>query len=273
MEHTRFVHLHCHTQYSLLDGANSIGPLMQRVKQLKQPALAMTDHGNMFGAIEFYQASVRHGIKPIIGCEIYVAPASRFERKGVDRGNKEYNNHLILLAMNLEGYRNLCKLVTLGYIEGFYYKPRIDKELLKEYNGGLIALSACLQGEVASALSAGQVERAKTAAETYASIFDDRYYLEIQDNKIPEQEKVNRLIIELGKELSLPVVATNDCHYGEREDAEAHDVLLCVQTGKTVQEENRLKMATDELFVKPAEAMREGFDYLPEAVELTVEIA
>ncbi len=273
MEHSRFVHLHCHTQYSLLDGANSIGPLMQRVKQLKQPALAMTDHGNMFGAIEFYLAAVRHGIKPIIGCEIYVAPASRFERKGVDRGNREYNNHLILLATNLEGYRNLCKLVTLGYLEGFYYKPRIDKELLKEYNSGLIALSACLQGEVASALSDGQVERAKAAAETYASIFDDRYYLEIQDNKIPEQEKVNRLIIELGKELSLPVVATNDCHYREREDAEAHDVLLCVQTGKTVQDENRLKMATDELFVKPAEAMREGFDYYPEAVELTIEIA
>ena len=239
MEHSRFVHLHCHTQYSLLDGANKIEPLLERVKRLKQPALAITDHGNMFGAIEFYLAAMRHGIKPIIGCEIYVAPTSRFERKGVDRGNKEYNNHLILLAMNLEGYRNLCKLVTLGFMEGFYYKPRVDKELLKEHNRGLIALSACLQGEVASSLSAGQIEKAKLAAETYASIFQDRYYLEIQDNKIPEQEKINRMIIELSKDLSLPVVATNDCHYRERDDSEAHDVLLCVQTGTTVQDENR----------------------------------
>ena len=273
MEHSRFVHLHCHTQYSLLDGANQIEPLLERVKQLKQPALAITDHGNMFGAIEFYRQSLRHGIKPIIGCEIYVAPASRFERKGVDKGNKEYNHHLILLAMNLEGYRNLCKLVTAGYMEGFYYRPRIDKELLKEHNRGLIALSACLQGEVASALSAGQVEKAKVAAESYAAIFGDRYYLEVQDNKLPQQEKVNRMILDLGKLLSLPVVATNDCHYGERDDAEAHDVLLCVQTGKTVQDENRLKMATDELFVKSAELMKSGFDYCPEAVERTLEIA
>ncbi|TAK01534.1 PHP domain-containing protein, partial [bacterium] len=252
MEHSRFVHLHCHTQYSLLDGANKIETLLERIKQLKQPAVAMTDHGNMFGAIEFYREAMRHGVKPIIGCEIYVAPASRFERKGVDKGNKEYNHHLILLAMNLEGYRNLCKLVTAGYMEGFYYRPRIDKELLKEHNRGLIALSACLQGEVASALSAGQVGKATAAAESYAAIFGDRYYLEIQDNKLPQQEKVNPMILELSKDLSIPVVATNDCHYGEREDSEAHDVLLCVQTGKTVQDENRLKMETNELFVKSA---------------------
>ena len=273
MEHSRFIHLHCHTQYSLLDGANKIEPLLKRVKQLKQPALAITDHGNMFGAIEFYSEAMRHGIKPIIGCEIYVAPTSRFERKGVDKGPKEYNNHLILLAMNLDGYRNLCKLVTLGYMEGFYYKPRVDKELLKEHNKGLIALSACLQGEVASALSTGQIEKAKAAAETYGSIFKDRYYLEVQDNKIPEQEKVNHMLIELGRDLSLPVVATNDCHYGDRDDSEAHDVLLCVQTGKTVQDENRLKMSTNELFVKSADEMIKGFDHYPEAVERTLEIA
>ena len=273
MEHSRFVHLHCHTQYSLLDGANRIEALLERVRGLKQPALAVTDHGNMFGAVEFYLEAMKHGIKPIIGCEIYVAPTSRFERKGVDKGNKEYNNHLILVVMNLEGYRNLCKLVTAGFMEGFYYKPRVDKELLKEHNRGLIALSACLQGEVASALTAGNVEKAKAVAEGYADIFKDRYYLEVQDNKLPQQEKVNRLIIELGKELSLPVVATNDCHYGARDDAEAHDVLLCVQTGKTVQDENRLKMHTDELFVKSAEEMKKGFDYCPEAVERTVEIA
>ncbi len=273
MEHSRFVHLHCHTQYSLLDGANKVEPLFERVKQLKQPAVAMTDHGNMFGAIEFYTEAMRHGIKPIIGCEIYVAPMSRFERKGVDKGPKEYNNHLILLAMNMEGYRNLCKLVTLGYMEGFYYRPRVDKELLKEYNKGLIALSACLQGEVAQALSGGQVEKAKGAAESYARIFDGRYYLEIQDNKISEQEKINRMLVDLAKDLSLPLVATNDCHYREREDSPAHDVLLCVQTGKTITDENRLRFGTDELFVKSAEQMTEGFDYCPEAVERTLEIA
>jgi DNA polymerase-3 subunit alpha len=240
---------------------------------LKQPAVAMTDHGNMFGAVEFYREAISHGIKPIIGCEIYVAPTSRFEKKGVDRGPKEYNNHLILLAMNRDGYRNLCKLVSLGYMEGFYYKPRIDKELLKELNGGLIALSACLQGEVSQALSSGNVEKAKTAAESYLSIFGDRYYIEIQDNKLAEQEKVNRLLVEMARDLSIPVVATNDCHYGERDDFHAHDVLLCVQTGKTVTDDNRLKLETDELYLKSAEEMIGGFDYCPGAVERTLEIA
>jgi len=214
-----------------------------------------------------------NGIKPIIGCEIYVAPTSRFERKGVDKGPKEYNNHLILLAKNQEGYRNLCKLVSLSYIEGFYYKPRIDKEILREFNGGLIALSACLQGEVSQALSGGQFEKAKFAAETYVSIFGDRYYIEIQDNKLAEQEKVNRLLVDLAKDLSIPVVATNDCHYGEREDYHAHDVLLCVQTGKTINDDNRLKLETDELYLKSAEEMHQGFEYCPGAVERTLEIA
>ena len=273
MEHSRFVHLHCHTEYSLLDGANKVDKMFERIKALKQPAVAMTDHGNMFGAIEFYREAMSHGVKPIIGCEIYVAPTSRFEKKGVDKGPKEYNNHLILLTMNKEGYRNLCKLVSLGYMEGFYYKPRIDKELLKEFNGGLIALSACLQGEVSQALNYGNYEKAKAAVEQYASIFGDRYYIEIQDNKLPEQEKVNRLLVELAKEVSLPVVATNDCHYGERADFHAHDVLLCVQTGKTVDEENRLKLETDELYLKSAAEMIRGFDYCPGAVERTLEIA
>jgi DNA polymerase III subunit alpha len=273
MEHSRFVHLHCHTEYSLLDGANKIDKLFERIKSLKQPAVAMTDHGNMFGAVEFYRQAMSHGIKPIIGCEIYVAPGSRFEKKGVDKGPKEYNNHLILLAMNHEGYRNLCKLVSLGFMEGFYYKPRIDKDLLKDFNGGLIALSACLQGEVAQALMLGHMEKAKAAAESYAEIFHDRYYIEIQDNKLPQQEQVNPLLVELAKDLSLPVVATNDCHYGEREDYNAHDVLLCVQTGKTVDEDNRLKMETDELYLKSAEEIRKGFEYCPEAVERTLEIA
>jgi DNA polymerase-3 subunit alpha len=273
MEHSRFVHLHCHTEYSLLDGANKVDKLFERIKALNQPAVAMTDHGNMFGAVEFYREAVSHGIKPIIGCEIYVAPTSRFEKKGVDKGPKEYNNHLILLAMNREGYRNLCKLVSLGYIEGFYYKPRIDKELLKEFNGGLIALSACLQGEVSQALNYGLYEKARSAAESYARIFGDRYYIEIQDNKLPEQERVNPQLVELAKELSLPVVATNDCHYGERADFHAHDVLLCVQTGKNLAEENRLKLETDELYLKSAEEMLRGFDFCSGAVERTLEIA
>jgi len=273
MEHSPFVHLHCHTEYSLLDGANKVDKLFDRIKALKQPAVAMTDHGNMFGAVEFYREAVSHGIKPIIGCEIYVAPTSRFEKKGVDKGPREYNNHLILLAMNREGYRNLCKLVSLGYMEGFYYKPRIDKELLKEFNGGLIALSACLQGEVSQALNYGLYEKARSAAESYARIFGDRYYIEIQDNKLPEQEKVNPQLVELAKELSLPVVATNDCHYGERADFHAHDVLLCVQTGKTLAEENRLKLETDELYLKSAEEMLRSFDFCSGAVERTLEIA
>ncbi|TMA67304.1 MAG: DNA polymerase III subunit alpha [Deltaproteobacteria bacterium] len=273
MEHSRFVHLHCHTEYSLLDGANKVDKLFERIKALKQPAVAMTDHGNMFGAVEFYREAMSHGIKPIIGCEIYVAPTSRFEKKGVDKGPKEYNNHLILLAMNKEGYRNLCKLVSLGYMEGFYYKPRIDKDLLRELNAGLIALSACLQGEVSQALNYGVYEKAKAAAETYATIFGDRYYIEIQDNKLAEQEKVNRQLVALAKELSIPVVATNDCHYGERADFHAHDVLLCVQTGKTVSDDNRLKIETDELYLKSADEMNQGFDYCPGAVERTLEIA
>jgi len=273
MDHSGFVHLHCHTEYSLLDGANKVDKMFGRIQALGQPAVAMTDHGNMFGAIEFYREAKSHGIKPIIGCEIYVAPTSRFERKGVDRGPKEYNNHLILLAMNNQGYRNLCKLVSLGYMEGFYYKPRIDKDLLRELNGGLIALSACLQGEVAQALSYGNYEKAKAAAEQYASIFGDRYYIEIQDNKLPEQEKVNRLLVELARDISVPVVATNDCHYGARDDFYAHDVLLCVQTGKTLDDDNRLKLETDELFIKSAEEMAKGFDWCPGAVERTLEIA
>src|SRR5258706_3630196 len=170
MEHSRFVHLHCHTEYSLLDGANKVDKMFERIKALKQPAVAMTDHGNMFGAIEFYREAMSHGIKPIIGCEIYVAPTSRFERKGADKGPKEYNNHLILLAMNNEGYRHLCKLVSLGYMEGIYYKPRIDKELLGEFNGGLSALSAGLQGEVSPGRSFGTSENAKMAGESKACI-------------------------------------------------------------------------------------------------------
>jgi len=273
MTKNNFVHLHCHTQYSLLDGANKIDALIERTKKLNQPAIAMTDHGNMFGAVEFYRKAVAAGIKPMLGCEVYVAPGSRFERQGVDRGNKEHNHHLILLAMNLEGYRNLCKLVTRGFTEGFYYKPRIDKELLREHNAGLIALSGCLSSEMAKAVTAGSMDQARQVAETYRALFEDRYYLEVQDNKIPLQEQVNSAIIELSKELSLPVVATNDCHYLDPEDADAHDVLLCIQTGKGLDDANRMKMSTEELFLKSTEQMMAGFEHLPDAVQQSVAIA
>ena len=273
MSNHNFVHLHCHTQYSLLDGANKIDPLIERAKDLGQPAIAMTDHGNMFGAVEFYRKAVAAGIKPILGCEVYVAPGSRYERQGIDRGNKEYNHHLILLAMDNEGYRNLCRLVTHGFTEGFYYKPRIDKELLREFNAGIIALSGCLSGEMAKALTLGSMEQARKVAEAYREIFDDRYYLEAQDNKLPLQEKVNAGILELGKDLSLPIVATNDCHYLDPEDAQAHDILLCIQTGKGHNDTNRMKMDTEELFLKSTDQMLEGFAHLPDAVAQSAAIA
>ena len=273
MSNHNFVHLHCHTQYSLLDGANKIDLLIERAKSLGQPAIAMTDHGNMFGAVDFYRKAVAAGIKPILGCEAYVAPGSRYERQGVDRGNREHNHHLILLAMNNEGYRNLCKLVTLGYTQGFYYKPRIDKELLQEHNTGIIALSGCLSGEMAKALTMGSMDQARIVAENYRAIFDDRYYLEAQDNKLPLQEKVNAGILELGKELSLPVVATNDCHYLDADDAQAHDILLCIQTGKGHNDPNRMKMETEELFVKSTDQMLAGFAHLPDAVDQSVAVA
>ena len=273
MNNHNFVHLHCHTQYSLLDGANKIDPLIERAKDLGQPAIAMTDHGNMFGAVEFYRKAVAAGIKPILGCEVYMAPGSRYERQGVDRGNREHNHHLILLAMNNEGYRNLCKLVTHGFTEGFYYKPRIDKELLREFNAGIIALSGCLSGEMAKALSLGSMEQARKVAEAYRDIFDDRYYLEAQDNKLPLQEKVNAGILELGKDLSLPIVATNDCHYLHPEDAHAHDILLCIQTGKGHNDPNRMKMDTEELFLKSTDQMLAGFAHLPDAVDQSTAIA
>ena len=274
MNENSFVHLHCHTQYSLLDGANKIEPLIERAKGMGQTAIAMTDHGNMFGAVEFYRTAAAAGVKPILGCEVYVAPDSRFDRQGgVDRGNREYNHHLILLAMDNEGYRNLCRLVTLGFREGFYYKPRIDKELLREHNAGIIALSGCLSSEMAKALTQGSLDQARQVAETYRAIFDDRYYLEVQDNKLPLQQKVNDGVIELGKELSLPIVATNDCHYLEPEDAQAHDILLCIQTGKGHDDPNRMKMDTQELFLKSTAEMAAGFEGLPGAVAESAAIA
>ena len=270
-----FAHLHVHTKYSLLDGANKTEALIARVKAAGMPAVAITDHGNMFGAVEFYKNASSEGIKPILGCEMYVAPKSRKDKRNgrADDYEAGCNHHLILLVMNPEGYRNLCRLVTLSYTEGFYYKPRIDKELLREYNGGLIALSGCLASEVNQAIVAGSLERARQVMDEYRALFDGRYYIEVQDNHLPQQERANVELIRLARELGLPIVATNDCHYLQPDDAKAHEVLLCIQTGKTFSDEKRWRFETDQLYVKDPEQMRVAFAECPEAVTNTLEIA
>jgi DNA polymerase-3 subunit alpha len=271
-----FVHLHLHTQYSLLDGANKVSNLMPQVAKFGMPAVAMTDHGNMFGAVDFYRTAQQNNVKPIIGCEIYVAPQSRFDKSnksGADNHEHGGNYHLILLAMNADGYQNLCRLVTAGYTEGFYRKPRVDRELLRELNGGIIALSGCLSGELAQTMFAGRERTARDVAEEYASIFDERFYIEIQANHLAEQEKLNPALIELAREMSLPLVATNDCHYLTEEDAEAHELLLCVQSGKVMSDEKRWRLGTDQLFVKSPEIMEAEFAEYPEALDNTLDIA
>jgi DNA polymerase-3 subunit alpha len=235
-------------------------------------ALALTDHGNMFGAIEFYQTAIKHGIKPILGCEVYVAPKSRFEKKGGEGVESSY--HLTLLVKNREGYFNLLKLVSLAFLEGFYYKPRVDKELLSKYHGGLIALSGCLKGEIAVHAGRGEMKRALQTAEEYASIFDHRrFFIEIQNNGAENQLVVNDRLLEISHERSLPVVATNDCHYLRREDAKAHEVLLCIQTGKTLQDDDRMRFPAEEFYLKSADEMADRFRNTPEALRHTLDIA
>ncbi len=238
-------------------------------------AAAITDHGNMFGAIDFYRSAEANNIKPIIGCEVYIAPRSRLDRSPVASDDYETggNNHLILLASNLDGYRNLSKLVSQAYLDGFYYKPRIDKELLREFNSGLICLSGCLSGEVAVAIAAKRYERAREIIAEYESIFGDRYYLEIQDNHIEAQKGVNEFLIPTSKEMGIPLVATNDCHYLEHDDHHAHEVLLCVQTGKSINDESRWHFDTDQLYVKGPAEMEAAFADAPGAVATSVEIA
>jgi DNA polymerase-3 subunit alpha len=270
-----FAHLHLHTQYSLLDGANKIAALIPRVKALGMPAVAITDHGNMFGAIEFYRTCRAHGVQPIIGCEVYVAPRSRTEHRAGRTDDYEAggNFHMILLAMSQQGYRNLCTLVTLSYREGFYFKPRIDKELLSRLNGGLIATSGCLSGEINRAFQADNYARGREIAIEYLRLFGDRFYLEVQDNRLPAQQRCNAMLRELGRDLGIPLLATNDCHYLMPEDAKAHEVLLCIQTGKTLSDPSRWRFETDQLFVKSADEMRAGFADTPEAVTNTLEVA
>ena len=275
---TPFVHLHVHTQYSLLDGAIRLQDLFDTARSFEMPAVAITDHGNMFGALEFYEKAKKAGVKPIVGCEVYIAPRSRFDRQGRlesgAQGDEDRSYHLVLLSKDLTGYKNLLKLVSEAYIDGFYYKPRIDKEILRKYRDGLIGLSACLKGEVASNLLRKQEQAARNAAMEYAEIFaPGDYYLEIQSNGMPEQAIVNEGLIRLSGELGLPLVATNDCHYLRRGDARAHEILLCIQTGKTILDEKRMKFSTDHLYFKSPEDMAREFAHVPEALANTVAIA
>jgi DNA polymerase-3 subunit alpha len=272
MKHADFVHLHVHTQYSLLDGTIRLDDLLNKAKDYQMPAIAMTDHGNMFGAISFYQRAYKHGIKPIIGCELYVAPKSRFDKNSHHAG--ESARHLVVLVKNMQGYKNLMKLTTTGYLDGFYYKPRIDKEILKDHHEGLIGLSACLHGEIADFLLRGNRDGARQAAREYQTIFGpENFFLEIMENGLPEQTVVNEGLIELGRELSIPLVATNDCHYINREDSEAHEVLLCIQTGKTIEDKDRMRFGTDQFYLRSPEDMKRLFQKCPEAIENTVRIA
>ena len=269
---SQFVHLHLHTQYSLLDGANQLHPLLKQVRAFQQPALAVTDHGNLFGAIDFYEKAIAHEVKPIIGCEAYLAPGSRRQREGLLAHNDYY--HLILLATNLKGYHNLIKLSSRAYLEGFYYKPRMDKELLQEHHEGLIALSGCLSGEVPYLIGQRDMEKATQTAGQYREIFGkDHYYLEVQANGLDHQLIANRGLVDIHKKLGIPLVGTNDCHYLKKEDARPHEIMLCLQTGKTLSDTNRLKFDTDQLYVKSTEEMVAEFSELPEAVLNTCRIA
>lgn len=271
MKSNDFVHLHVHTEYSLLDGACRINGLMKRLKELGQTAVAITDHGNMYGAMEFYQAAEKNGIKAIIGCEVYVAPRTRFDKEAkID--SKPY--HLVLLCENNEGYKNLVKLVSKGNIEGFYSKPRVDKELLQTYHKGLICLSACLAGEIPRYLSNNNYEAAKKTALEYLDIFGkDNFFIEIQNHELREELEILPLLYRLSEETGIPIVATNDCHYITREDSELQKILICIQTGTIFGEPNGLDFGTDEFYVKSAEEMSELFKGHEEAVSITAQIA
>ena len=263
-----FVHLHLHSQYSLLDGAIKFDELFTKAKEYGMTAVALTDHGNIFGAVEFYKEAKKAGIKPIIGCEVYVAPSSRQDKSPEDK-----NHHLILLTMNQEGYKNLSRLLTKAYFEGFYRRPRIDYELLDIHREGLMVLSGCLNGEFCKYLISNDLQGALRTAARYKEIFSDRYYLEIQANKLPEQEAVNQKIKEIGNRLGIKVVATNDCHYLRREDSKPHDILLCIQTGTTVIDEKRLKFKGDEYFLKSRREMLDCLKDFPDEIERTLEVA
>ena len=267
---SKFVHLHVHSEFSLLDGANRIKDLPVRAKELGMDSIAITDHGVMFGVIDFYKACKANGVKPIIGCEVYVAPRTRFDKEaGID--NKY--NHLILLAKNNNGYKNLSKLVSLGLLDGYYYKPRIDKEILEKYHEDLICCSACLAGELPQAILKNDMEKAEETALWFKNLFGEDYYLEIQANSLREQALVNQKIIVLSQKLNIPIVATNDAHYLKKEDYYNHEVLLCVQTGKRMTDSDRMSFSTNDFYIKSPEEMEEYFANVPQALENTVKIA
>ncbi len=267
-----FVHLHTHTEYSLLDGSNKIKEYVKYVKSLGMNAAAITDHGVMYGVIDFYREAIKEGIKPIIGCEVYVAPNSRFDRELTGGEDRYY--HLILLAENNTGYHNLMKIVSAGFTDGYYYRPRVDMEILNKYHEGVIAASACLAGEVARYIQKNMYEEAKKTAKKYLDCFGrGNYFLELQDHGIPEQTLVNQALLRLSKELDIPLIATNDVHYTYKEDAEAHDLLLCIQTAKKVTDEDRLRYEGGQFYVKSEEEMRELFPYAQEALDNTQKIA
>ena len=273
MSSGQFVHLHVHTQYSLLDGTIRIPEAIAKATEYKMPALAITDHGNLFGAMEFYSAAQSNGIKAIIGCEIYVAPGSRFTKSSGP--GEPPSHHLILLCENETGYRNLCRLVTKGYQEGLYHdKPRIDAELLQEYNAGLVCLSSCLKSEIATLVLAGAEKGAEARASWYREVFDNgRYFLELQENGLEDQRKVNQGILKLAERLNIPLVATNNVHYLEKSDHRAHDVLMCIQTGKKVNDPSMIPFRSDQLYFKSPEQMAHDFRNVPDAIRNTLVIA
>ncbi|MBC7325132.1 MAG: DNA polymerase III subunit alpha, partial [Moorella sp. (in: Bacteria)] len=264
-------HLHVHSEYSLLDGAGRLSDLVRAARGMGMPALALTDHGVMYGAVDFYKAARAEGVKPIIGCEVYVAPRSRHDR---EPQRDDYQYHLVLLAADATGYRNLAALVSAAFLEGFYYKPRVDRELLCRHHQGLIALSACLAGEVPDRLLKGQDEKARAAAAWLQEVFGrDNFYLELQDQGLEEQRRLNRQLIELGRRLAIPLVATNDVHYVSRDQARVHDVLLCIQTGKTLDEPQRLRFPNDQFYLKSPGEMAALFAEVPAALQNTLAIA
>src|SRR5688572_15729065 len=269
---TEFVHLHLHTEYSLLDGACHIDELVEQTARLGMKALAVTDHGNMFGAVVFHDAARARGIKPIAGCEIYVAPGSRFDKAG--SGIEEAYNHMTLLASDEAGYHNLVKLVSAGYTEGFYHRPRIDKDLLAKHSQGLIGLSGCLSGEIAGLLRSGQEDAARKSVGEFSEIFGpDRFYLEIMEHGIDLQRRVNQGLFRIHAQTGLPLVATNDAHYLSKDDHHAHDVLLCIGSGKKVADTDRLRFDTNEFYLKSGDEMARTFPDHPEALRSTVAIA
>jgi len=268
-----FIHLHNHSDYSLLDGAITVGKLVKKAIDLGMPAIALTDHGNMFGAIEFYQKARKAGITPIVGQEFYMAPGSRLSKEFVKDSNEEKSYHLLLLAKNEKGYKNLLKLSSIGYTEGFYYKPRIDMEMLVKHSEGLICGSACLAGQIPRHIMKGQLKEARDLAGTFNEIFGrDNFYLELQDHGIPEQVQVNRELVAISSELNIPLIATNDAHYVNRDDAYSHEILLCIQTGKTMKDENRMRFPGTEFYLKSGDEMRALFAELPDAIYNTHKI-